>query len=70
MAGNYRLGLGFEPHKAAVRSCEEHDNEALARIVFSGRDGSRQRFYKDVLTLRRSGDVWGVVLPARFERGR
>jgi hypothetical protein len=64
LAAIYRRGLGFEPEEVHVRSCEEHGDRAVAHVILTGR-GKR---YKDAVTLRRDGGVWGVVLPARFGR--
>jgi hypothetical protein len=65
-AESYRRLLGFEPENVVVRSCEEHGSEALAHVVIRG--GTRT--YKDAIVLRKDGDAWGVVLPARFGEKR
>ncbi len=67
---NYRRGLGFEPQGVSVRSCEERGAEAIAHVVLRGNAGSRQRFYKDAVTLKRGPSGWGVVLPPRFGQKR
>jgi hypothetical protein len=64
-----RQRFGFEPEGVAVRSCEERGNEAIAHVIFRGRVGGKQRFYKDAFTLRRAGEAWTVVLSARFGQG-
>jgi len=64
----YRRGLDFEPEALRVRSCEEHEKEAIAHVVLTGQSSSKPRSYKDSLVLRWSGGQWGVVLPADFGR--
>jgi hypothetical protein len=61
----YRGKLGFDPTRVAVRTCEEHGDEATARISLSGPGGSRHA-YGDNLFLRRHDGQWRVILPARF----
>ncbi len=65
----HRRSLGFEPESGRVRFCEEHGTQAIAHIVFTGRNVTRQR-YPDALTLERSETGWRVVLPARFGQSR
>lgn len=62
-AATYRRGFGFEPEEGRVRSCEEHGDEAVAHVVFTGPAGAAHRSYQDGLTLRRTPAGWGVVLP-------
>jgi hypothetical protein len=66
----YRRGLGFEPRTVRLRSCEERGDEAIARFVFTGSAAGRQRFFKEAVTLNRSGAGWGVVLSRRFGQVR
>jgi hypothetical protein len=66
LAQSYRRGLSFEPVAVSVRACEEHSQEAIAHVAFTGRSGSSRRFYKDAVTLRQSGAGWGVLLPTNF----
>jgi hypothetical protein len=61
-ADRYRRHLGFEPKEIAVRSCEEHGTEALARIVIKGQNSGKPRSYKDAVLLRQAASGWGVVL--------
>jgi hypothetical protein len=68
LARNYRRRLGFEPQGVTVRACEEHGAEAIAHLTLTGQAGTRQRFHKDAVSLRRGADGWGVVLPPRFGR--
>ena len=68
LAQSYHRRLGFEPREVHVRSCEEHGDEAIAHVVFTG-PGGRQHFHKDAVTLRRGAAGWGVVLPPRFGQG-
>jgi hypothetical protein len=68
LAQSYRRGFGFEPDAVHVRSCEEHEKEAIAHIAFSNRGGPGRRYYRDAVTLRRTEAGWGVVLPANFGR--
>jgi hypothetical protein len=68
LAGEYRKIIGFEPREVFVRSCEEHGDQALAHVVFTGSTSTDQKFYKDVVPLRRSAAGWGVLLPARLGR--
>jgi hypothetical protein len=70
LARNYRRDLGFEPVSLRVRSCEEQGGQAIAHVVFMGPAGHRQRYYRDALVLRHSGENWGVVLPPRFGKRR
>jgi len=64
LARSYRSNLGFEPETVAVRACDEHDNEAMAQIVVTGKVPNRR--HKDALPLIRDDDGWHVVLPANF----
>jgi hypothetical protein len=68
LARAYRRRLGFEPHKLRVPSCEEQGDSALAHVVLVGSREGRERLHRDTIGLRRSGESWGVVLPARFGR--
>jgi hypothetical protein len=68
LAQAYRRKLGFEPKAVHVRSCDEQGTEAIAHVVFTGVAGGHERFFKDAIELRRGGQGWGVVLPARFGR--
>jgi hypothetical protein len=65
-AGQYCQTLGFEPQAVHVRSCEEHNSEAIAHVVFTGNSAGNQKLYKEAVTLRRSEAGWGVVLPMNF----
>jgi hypothetical protein len=69
LATVYRTNLKFEPSGVAVTACDENNDRAVVHVVITGRAWSHQR-YKDVVTLRRRGGVWGVVLPTTFRRGR
>jgi hypothetical protein len=69
LAQSYHHRLGFEPREVFVRSCEEHGDEAIAHVVFTGQGGGKQRYHKDAITLRRGAAGWGVVLPPRFGQG-
>ena len=62
----YRAKLGFEPARVAVRTCEEHGDEATARVDLSGPGGGSRHHYEDNLFLRRHDGQWRVLLPARF----
>jgi hypothetical protein len=64
-AESYRDKLGFDPARVAVRTCEEHGDEATARIVLSG-PGKTRHQYEDNLFLRRHDGQWRVMLPVRF----
>jgi hypothetical protein len=66
----YRRGLGFEPEKVAVRSCEERGDEATAHVVISGQAAGKARRFSDAVTLRRTGTGWTVVPPERFGQRR
>src|SRR5206468_11318029 len=65
-AAAYQRGLGFKPEWVRVRSCQEHGNEALAQVIFSGRAVSGRRASKDAVVLRREDGRWGVLLPDNF----
>jgi hypothetical protein len=60
----------FEPEGVQVRACEERGNEATAHVIFRGRAKGRPRFYRDAVTLRRSGERWAVVLPQALGQSR
>ncbi len=64
-ADTYRGRLGFDPVKVAVRTCDEHGDEATARVSLNGPGGGRHS-YGDNLFLRRHEGQWRVILPARF----
>jgi hypothetical protein len=66
LAKAYRDAFAFEPEGVTVRSCEVHDDEAIAHVLFRGRSASGLRFYKDGLVLRRSDLGWRVVVPSSF----
>lgn len=66
LAQKYRIGLAFEPATVHVRSCEEHGQEALAHVILTGRQGTRQRLFKEGAILHTGPSGWGVVLPASF----
>jgi hypothetical protein len=66
LAKAYRDAFGFEPRGVTVRSCDVHDDEAIAHVVFRGRSATGQRYYKDGLVLRRSDLGWRVVVPSNF----
>jgi hypothetical protein len=68
LARNYRAGLGFEPEEIHVHACQEHDQEAIAHVVLTGRTADQERRYKDAATLRRCDNGWRVVLPKNFGR--
>jgi hypothetical protein len=70
LAAAHRRRLGFEPGELVLRSCEEHGDEAVAHVVFRGREAGHDRSFKDALTLRHGASGWGVVLPPRFGQGR
>ncbi len=67
LAESYRQRLGFEPQAVHVRACEERDGEAVAHVTLTGH-GPGKHQYKDGAFLRRHGDDWRVLLPARFGR--
>lgn len=69
-AANVRQSMGFEPTALHVRFCEEHGEEAIAHVVFTGQSASHSRSYKDAATLRRSEVGWRVMLPPNFGRVR
>ena len=64
-AESYRGKLGFDPARVAVRTCEEHGDDATARVALSGPGGNRHT-YEDNLFLRRHEGQWRVTLPPRF----
>jgi hypothetical protein len=65
LAERYRQSIGFEPEQVYVTACDEQAETAIAHITFVGHSAPRQR-HKDGITLRKTGDRWGVVLPANF----
>jgi hypothetical protein len=69
-AEHYHRGLGFEPAEAVVRSCEERNGEAVARVNLQGPLGSAPRFHKEAIGLRRGPAGWAVVLPDNFGQVR
>jgi hypothetical protein len=68
LAQAHRRGLGFVPEGLRMQSCQENGDEAVARVVLTGRVGAKERRYKDAAALRRTADGWRVVLPDRFGR--
>jgi len=66
LARAHRGRMGFEPEGVVVQSCEEHDAEAVAHVVFTGKAGGKGRSFKDGVALRRGAAGWGVVLPPGF----
>ena len=68
LARDYRAGLGFEPEELHLRACQEHDSEAIAHVVLTGRNADQERRYKDAVTLRRFDDGWRVLLSPTFGR--
>jgi hypothetical protein len=68
LAHSYRRNLGFEPETLHIQSCQERGQEAIAHVVLTGRDGDRERRYKDAVTLRRYDAGWRIVLPKNFGR--
>jgi hypothetical protein len=58
--------MGFEPTMATVWACEEHNDEATAHIVLTGRAANKEMRYRDAVVLRRCGDDWRVLLPPNF----
>jgi hypothetical protein len=68
LAAAYWRRLGFEPQEVRVRSCEEHEEEAVAHVLLVGRQGGHEKTHRDAIILRRDGSGWGIVLPARFGR--
>jgi hypothetical protein len=66
LAPNYRSRLGFEPDAVHVQTCDEQQAEATAHVVLTGRAATKDRRYKDAITLRRDDQVWHVVLPENF----
>jgi hypothetical protein len=67
-AESYRRNLGFDPQKIHLRSCEEHDAEAIAHVVFMPGTSHNRQTYRDGFTLRRVEDTWRIVLPSNFGR--
>jgi hypothetical protein len=68
LAANYRHGMGFEPEKVHIRAHEEHGDEAITHLTFTGLAGGKRKFYKEALQLRRDGTQWLVVLPPQSGR--
>jgi hypothetical protein len=68
LAQAYRSSLGFEPDELHVQSCDEKGSEALAHVVLTGHNASKEMRYKDAIALRHGADGWRVVLPATFGR--
>ncbi len=68
LAQSYRSSLGFDPKAMHVRACEERSTEATAHVVLTGRTTTKERRYKDAVTLRRADDGWRVILPHYFGR--
>ncbi len=68
LARDYRAGLGFEPEELHLRACQEHDSQAIAHVVLTGRNADQERRYKDAVTSRRCDNGWRVVLSKNFGR--
>lgn len=62
----YRRKFGFEPEKFLIRSCEEQETQAIARVAFLGHSPSKHQRYTDGVVLRQSPDGWRVVLQPNF----
>ena len=62
--------LASNREEVVVRSCEEQGDNAIVHVIFRGKADSQQRSFRDAGTLRRREGEWGVVLPARFGKGR
>ena len=62
----YLRRLGFDPKEVRLRSCEEHGDEAIARVVLLGQAGAGQRLLQGRCHARRGEAGWGIVLPQRF----
>jgi hypothetical protein len=65
-ASKQRRRMGFEPDEVVLRSCEEHDGEAVAHIVYHGRADGHRHSFRDGLTLRRDPAGWKIDLPQSF----
>jgi hypothetical protein len=64
-AQQYVRDLGFTPETVYVRSCDEHNAEAVAHVVLMG-SGEAKSSFKDAVVLRRTDSGWRVVLSPRF----
>ncbi len=66
LAESDRANMGFEPEKVNVWSCDEREEEAVARTVWTGHQKTILRRHKDVIVLRRNADSWRIVLPKNY----
>jgi hypothetical protein len=66
LAQNYRNSLGFEPEGVQVRAYDEQGAQATVHVVLTGHAATKDRRYKDAITLRRDDDGWHVVMPQNF----
>ena len=62
----YRRQIGFEPTKVHIRSCDEQDDKAIARVAFGAGTSHSHQHFKDGLLLRKANDVWRISLPPSF----
>ena len=65
-AEGYRRKFGFVPETVHIRSCEEHDTQAIAHVNFKGHSTTKHQLYTDGLVLRHTAEGWRVILPHNF----
>lgn len=66
----YCSQLGFPPGKVFVRSCDEQEEKAVARVILRDDKGSPGQAFHDGVILRPSPTGWGIVLADTFGRKR
>jgi hypothetical protein len=62
----YVKNLGFPADKVHIHAAEEQGDAATIHVTLTGHAGGHSRRYSDGITLRRTGDRWGIVLPQNF----
>jgi hypothetical protein len=68
LARAYVKNVGFPAEKVFIRTSEEQGDTATVRVTLQGHSAGHSRRYNDGITLRRTGDRWGIVLPQNFGR--
>lgn len=64
----YFQQMGFQPSAVELTACSEKGSEAMAHVVFTGRDGKTRRRFKETFALHRTDVGWGAALPTNFGR--
>jgi hypothetical protein len=60
--------LGFAPQSVKIRSCDEQGNIAIAHVFLMGKSATKERRYRDGVSLLKTEHGWRVVLPRELDR--